>query len=76
MLELLRRGGPQPLTLEQLRAGGIHFPAVVLSELELRGHRIERVHADGRLLGVRLRASTEPGTANNRRRLRWSRPTR
>jgi hypothetical protein len=76
MLELLRRAGRQPVTLEQLRAGGIHFPAVVLSELELRGHAIKRVQEDGRLLGVRLLAPREPDRGGNRRRRRWFWPTR
>jgi hypothetical protein len=37
MLERLRRTGEQPVTLAELRAGGIDFPAVVLSELEING---------------------------------------
>ena len=32
------------MTLDQLRAGGIDFPAVVIGELELNGYVIERVH--------------------------------
>ena len=43
MLEHLRQAGTQPLTLDQLRAGGIDFPAVVIGELELSGYVIERV---------------------------------
>jgi hypothetical protein len=54
MLEQLRRAGRQPMTLDQLRAGGIDFPAVVIGELELNGYVIERVHEHGKLLGVRL----------------------
>ena len=53
MLERLRRAGKQPVTLRELRAGGIDFPAVVLSELELNGYAIERVHDHGRMIGVR-----------------------
>ena len=37
LLERLRHAGEQPVTLEQLRAGGIDFPAVVIGELELNG---------------------------------------
>jgi hypothetical protein len=33
MLERLRNAGNQSLTLDQLRAGGIDFPAVVIGEL-------------------------------------------
>jgi hypothetical protein len=35
-----------------LRAAGLDFPAAVISELELKGHAIERVHEDERLVGV------------------------
>jgi hypothetical protein len=35
-------------------AGGIDFPAAVVSELELNGYVIERVYDHGRLVGVRL----------------------
>jgi hypothetical protein len=38
MLENLRQAGTQPMTLDQLRAGGIDFPAVVIGELELNGY--------------------------------------
>jgi hypothetical protein len=41
MLEQLRQAGRQPMTLDQLRAGGIDFPAVVIGELELNGYVIE-----------------------------------
>ena len=44
MLERLRSAGQQPVTLDQLRAGGIDFPAVVIGELELNGYVIERVY--------------------------------
>ncbi len=39
MLELLRGADEQPVTLDELRAGGIDFPAVVVSELEITGTR-------------------------------------
>ena len=51
MLERLRSAGEQPVTLDQLRAGGIDFPAVVIGELELNGYVIERVYEHGRQIG-------------------------
>ena len=54
MLARLRSAGQQPVTLDQLRAGGIDFPAVVIGELELNGYVIERVYEHGRQIGVRL----------------------
>ena len=54
LLERLRRAGQQPVTLDQLRAGGIDFPAVVIGELELNGYVIERVYEHDRQIGVRL----------------------
>ena len=60
MLERLRHAGEQPVTLEQLRAGGIDFPAVVIGELELNGYEIERVYEHGRQIGVRLLADRRP----------------
>jgi hypothetical protein len=73
MLEQLRRAGTQPMTLDQLRAGGIDFPAVVIGELELNGHVIERVHEQGKLLGVRLLETEAPDPPTIRRRRRWRR---
>jgi hypothetical protein len=73
MLERLRRAGVQPVTLGELRAGGIDFPAVVLSELELNGYAIERVYQDSRLIGVRLLETDAPDTRVSRRRYRWRR---
>ncbi len=54
MLERLREAGGEPVAFAEPRAGGIHFPAAVVSELELNGYAIDRVLAHGRLLGVRL----------------------
>ena len=54
MLERLRRAGDQPVTFAELRASGIAFPAVVVSELQLNGYAIDRVYDCGRLVGVRL----------------------
>ena len=75
MLERLRSAGQQPVTLDQLRAGGIDFPAVVIGELELNGYVIERVQEHGRQIGVRLltEAADPPPS---RRRPRWRRVTR
>jgi hypothetical protein len=42
MPEQLWHTGNQPVTLDQLRAGEIDFPAVVVGELELNGYVIER----------------------------------
>ncbi|MGZ6639474.1 MAG: hypothetical protein ACXVII_42415 [Solirubrobacteraceae bacterium] len=73
MLEQLRQAGTQPMALDQLRAGGIDFPAVVIGELELNGYVIERVHEQGKLLGVRLletEASDPPTTRRRHRRRR------
>jgi len=52
MLERLRRAGDQPIALAELRATGIDFPGAVLSELELNGYTIERVHDHGRRLVI------------------------
>jgi hypothetical protein len=71
MLEQLRHAGKQPTTLDQLRAGGIDFPAVVIGELELNGYVIERVYEHGRPIGVRLLQTKAPDPPTTRRRHRW-----
>jgi hypothetical protein len=38
LLELLRKAGNQPISFAELHAGGISFPATVVSELELNGY--------------------------------------
>ncbi len=76
MLERLRSAGEQPVTLDELRAVGIDFPAVVLSELEINGYVIERLHEHGRLLGVRLRETDNPDAPASRWRQRWRRRSR
>ncbi len=48
LLELLREAGEEPVGFAELRAGGISFPAAVVSELGLNGYVIERVHDHGR----------------------------
>jgi hypothetical protein len=54
LLERLRKAGEQPVGFAELHAGGIAFPAAVVSELELNGYVIERVYDHRRLVGVRL----------------------
>ena len=76
MLEQLRNAGKQPMTLDQLRAGGIDFPAVVIGELELNGYVIERVYEHGRVLGVRLLETEAPDPPTTHRRHRWRQPSR
>lgn len=43
-----------PVTFAELRASGIHFPAAVVSELQLGGYAFEHVREQGRMVGVRL----------------------
>ncbi len=69
-LERLRSAGAQPMTLGELRGDGIDFPAVVLSELEINGYVIERVHQHGRLIGVRLIETDTPDAPASRWRKR------
>jgi len=76
MLERLRSAGQEPVTLDQLRAGGIDFPAVVIGELELNGYVIERVYEHGRQIGVRLLETEAPDPPASRRRPRWRRVSR
>ncbi|MGO9973894.1 MAG: hypothetical protein ACLP01_14030 [Solirubrobacteraceae bacterium] len=75
MLERLRLAGEQPTTLGELRAAGVDFPAVVISELELNGYAIDRVYEHGRLIGVRLLDSAASDTPASRRR-GWRRASR
>jgi hypothetical protein len=76
MLERLRSAGDQPVTLDQLRGGGIDFPAVVVGELELNGYVIERVYEHGRQIGVRLLETEAADLPASRRRRRWRRVSR
>ncbi len=73
LLERLRSAGEQPVTLDQLRAGGVDFPAVVIGELELNGYVIERVYEHGRQIGVRLLEAEAPDPPAARPRHRWHR---
>ncbi len=73
LLERLRQAGEQPVAFAELHAGGINFPAAVVSELELNGYAIERVYDHGRLVGVRLLGPEPPEApaAQRRRRRPW-----
>ena len=71
-LERLRSARGEPVSLAALRAAGVDFPAAVISELELNGYVIERVHEEGRLVGMRLVEGEETGRAVRRRHW-WSR---
>lgn len=53
-LEWLRQADGQPVSFAELRARGVEFPAMVLSELELSGYTFERVRDRGRVAGVCL----------------------
>jgi hypothetical protein len=64
LLERLRNAGDQPIAFGELHAGGIDFPAAVVSELELHGYAIERVYDHGRLVGVRLLHPDPPDTTD------------
>jgi hypothetical protein len=76
LLELLRDAGEEPVAFAELHAGGISFPAAVVSELELNGHPTERIYNHGRLVGVRLLDSQRRDTPAARRRRRRGRPHR
>ena len=60
-LELLREAAEES-PFAELHAGGVSFPAAVISELELNGYPIERAYDHGRLVGVRL-LDSEPRDA-------------
>ena len=74
LLERLRHAGEQPVAFAELHAGGIDFPAAVVSELELNGYAIERVYDHRRMIGVRLLGPEPPeaNAAHRRRRRPWS----
>jgi len=73
LLELLRDAGEEPVGFVELHAGGISFPAAVVSELELNGYLIERASDHGRLVVVRPLDSEprDPTAAHRRRRRGW-----
>jgi hypothetical protein len=76
LLELLREAGQKPVAFAELHAGGVSFPAAVISELELNGYPIERAYDHGRLVGVRLLDSEPLDTPATRRRRRGPWPHR
>ena len=49
LLELLREAAEEPTPFAELHAGGVSFPAAVISELELNGYPIKRVYGHGRV---------------------------
>jgi len=66
MLRVLRDAGDRPVSLPELRERGIGNPAAVIYELELAGWEIDRVHRQGRLVGVRLAAGAGPRPSTRR----------
>ena len=70
LLDRLRHAGDEPVAFADLHADGIAFPAAVVTELELNGYLIERVHDHGRLVGVRLLQPEPPDTRTPHRRHR------
>jgi biotin operon repressor len=68
VLRVLRDAGDRPVSLPELRERGIANPAAVIYELELAGYAIDRVHRQGRLLGVRLGSVEEPRVETGRGR--------
>jgi biotin operon repressor len=60
LLRVLREAGDRPLGLPELRERGVTNPAAVIYELEIAGYQIDRVHRQGRLVGVRLGQAAEP----------------
>jgi hypothetical protein len=68
LLDHLREAGDEAVAFAELHAGGIAFPAAVVSELELNGYVIERVYDHGRLIGVRLPQPEPPDRPTGHRR--------
>ena len=66
LLERLREAGDEAVAFAELHAAGIAFPAAVVSELELNGYAIERVHDHGRPIGVRLLKPEPPDAPASR----------
>ena len=58
LLKLLREAGRRPVSLEEIAASGIQYPATAIYELELAGHPIEHLAT-----GVRLAEDTDPPRA-------------
>lgn len=77
LLQRLRDAEGEPVGFDALHAGGIDFPAAVVTELELNGYVIDRVYRDGRLVGVRLVGDSQLAVViPGRPRRRWPRLVR
>ena len=76
LLDRLGQAGDQPVAFTELHAAGITFPAAIISELEMNGYVIERVHHKGQLVGVRLLHPEPLDTSAPRRRRRRPWPHR
>ncbi len=74
LLQRLRQAGEQPVTFVELHAAGVDFPAAVISELELNGFVIERVHEHGQPVRVRLLYPEPRDAFNTPATRRWRRP--
>jgi biotin operon repressor len=70
VLRALRDAGDRPVSLVELRERGIANPAAVIYELELAGYEIDRVHRQGRLVGVRVGAAAPRAEARRGGRFR------
>ncbi len=70
LVDRLRQAGDRPVAFAELHAARIAFPAAGISELEMNGYVIERVHHKGQPIGVRLLDPEPPDTSAGRRRPR------
>ena len=67
----LRQAGDDGAPVRRAARRRVTFPAAVVSELELNGYVIKRVHEQGRPVGVRLLKPEPPVTSSAPR---WRRP--
>jgi hypothetical protein len=72
LLDRLRQADDQAVAFDDLSAGGIRFPAAVVSELELKGYVFEQAYHRDQPVSVRL-VHEPPGPSTGRR---WRRPRR
>jgi hypothetical protein len=70
-LDRLREAVGRPVTIAELRAVGVDFPAAVISELELAGYSIDRVSDHGVQVGVRLLEPERLDLTSPHARRRW-----
>jgi hypothetical protein len=70
-LDRLREAVGRPVTIAELRAVGVDFPAAVISELELAGYSIDRVYDHGVQVGVRLLEPERVDLTSPHTRRRW-----